>query len=244
MAVEDYPQAFGGAATAGGPSSYATGARPHRPHVQLHWSNWIALGGGVAMFVALLAVAIDLPATAFYDEAAPGKRVLYEGHDPMRVSNAIDSNMKYIRTATGNGADQYNGLLASVDRSEEVMPLMGAGVSEMDGSVKAIDAGLSKVLASTKQMAADMAVMQATSASSATTMAQVDDDIAKLGATMRSLYGESEQLDAALRRIERKARGLAQERIAPAVKGARELNGVLPPDVPAPRTSLTPEPLG
>lgn len=204
----------------------------------MHWSNWFAVAGGVAMFVALLAVVLDLPATAFYDRSAPGERVLYEGHDPMRMSNAIDANMKYIREATDDEAGHYNALLTSINDSEEPLPLMADGMKGMTASVESIDRGLGKVLSATRRMGVDMSVMAATSASSGRTMVQMEQDLSALSAMIEDLYGESAELDAALRRIERQAHAIGRDGTGAAAQSARDLNAVLPDGIPPARTTL------
>jgi hypothetical protein len=241
MAADGYPSTASG--HGGYASSYAVAAQPPAPPMappRLHWANWAAVVGAAAMFLALVAVALDLPSTVLYDESAPGKRVLYEGYDPVKANAAVDSNMRYIRAATGDAPKQYNGLLASIDESEDVMPAMGVGVGKMSANVDGIDQGLGKVLTVTRQMGVDMSVMSLTSASSARTMAEVSADMKTLGATMRDLYGESDQLERAMARIERRARGIAAARTGPAASNARELNAVLPADLPTPQTSLSP----
>ena len=223
-----------------GMSSYAAASLPQPEPVRATWSTFVLGGGCLAMFVALLLVIAGVPASMFYDPNGKGERNRNTSHDPLKMSQSIDKNMKYVSENTGYKPNEYNGYLTSVADSEKAVPTMAEAVGEMTASVEQIDTGLTGVLDTTIRMQGDMEAMATTSANSATTMGALNGDIGELSGAMNDMYNATLQLTTAMGGIEKKAAAIAVNGTKAALKTTRELNAALPATIPAPKTSLTP----
>jgi hypothetical protein len=233
------------AATAGGsfaqPGPYGTPPVPPRVPVRLHWSNHLALFGGLAMAVALVLVLAGVPARLLYDADGPGK-LTEPTANPASLTTSIDQNMKYLVDATGYEKGQYNYFLNNVNKSEEGLPAMAERLEAMNATVAEMDSSLGRVLVITQAMTADMQAMSAGAGRSAKTMQQLEADIGTLTGTMAEMYLSTQALVDAMARIEAKAKGIGGQ-TGKARDLTRELSGALPNEVPTPQTSLDPDPV-
>lgn len=223
-------------------SSYADGAPqmhdgsvlPAPKPQRMHWSTLLLTGGMGLCFVALLATLAGVPASLGYDPDGPATRNKPNTSDPLKLTQSLDGNMKWIADSSGDGEGEYLGLIKSINRSEAAIPAMMAAMASMDASVKAIDAGLGGVYDTTIAMRDDMRAMAEVSGASAATMDSLGDDIGFLSASMLSLAGTTEELTSRMAGVERKASGIARNHMGTALDSARDLNATLPDDVPAP----------
>lgn len=210
------------------------------PARKSQWSVGVVAIGCLAMFVALLLTLGGVPAKLFYDAASAGERNRNTSHDMMKMSSSIDRNMKYIRERTAYEPDAYNGLLRSIRTSEQVVPQMAQSVGALTDTVTKIDSSLTQVQATTGQMAEGMTAMAATSAQSAQTMGALQSGVGEISGAMGQLLATTRVLTGNMDAVQAKAHGIATNRTARALQNARELNGVLPAEVPKPTTSLDP----
>ena len=127
---------------------------PVRP--QPAWPNWLLAAGAAAMAIALMLVLAGVPAKLFYDIDGEGRVNKNTSHDPLAMSRSIDLNMKYIKKNAGYDEGQYNGLLSSINKSEDAVPALAQADVAMSASLEKIDTGLTEVLATTEAMRVDM----------------------------------------------------------------------------------------
>lgn len=205
-----------------------------------HWSIYLFAAGCVAMLVSMALVLAGVPATMFYDIDAKGERNRNHSRDPLKMSQSIDGNMKWIKENSGYEANQYNGLLSSISHSENAVPQMAHAVSSMTAGVDSIDDGLSDVRDTTVQMRADMEAMAKISGSSAGTMGSIGSDINLMAGSMGELFEATKRLTIAMAGIEKKAAGIAGGRTNKALAQTRTLNRSLPDKMPPPTTTMLP----
>lgn len=235
MSATGYPMS---ASTYAAPIDMAGSPVHGRPRVG--WPTYVLVVGIAAMAAALFAALSGLPGKMAYDPKGPGKAVDTQSYDMLAMNRTIDSNMKVIVAGTGDGPDQYNGLLNDIDKAESQIPLLAQSVNAMNGNVMEIDKGLSGVADTTNVMAADMKGMASVSAHSATTMNTLDGSISGLSGSMTSLFGATKQLTDKMAGIEQQAGSIATKRTNVALARTKDLNTALPNGVPKPTTNLTP----
>lgn len=207
--------------------------RPQR----MHWSTLLFTTGMAICAVALLATVAGVPGKMGYDIDGAPNRNEPSSMDPLKLTQSIDGNMKWIAQQSGDGKGGYVGYIQSVNRSEAAIPAMMTALIAMDASVRAIDTGLAGMGAATTTMGDDIAAMGATSAASGETMRALGSDIGFLSRSMVELAGATEQLTARMAAIERKAAGIADGGTSEALRNTEALGASLPDGIPVPVTT-------
>src|SRR5690606_5727815 len=151
-------------------------------------------GGMVVCALGLLATIAGIPGKAGYDVDGAPKRNEPSSNDPLKLSQSLDGNMKWISANSSDAQGAYVGYIKSINRSEAAIPAMVQALVAMDASVKAIDTGLANVGTTTKAMGADMTAMAEVSAASGETMGALGDDIGFLSRSMLQLAGSTQEL--------------------------------------------------
>jgi hypothetical protein len=188
----------------------------------------------------LLATLAGVPARMGYDRDGAPARVEPDSSDPLANMKSVDANLKWIAQASGPGSGEYLGWMRAINAKEASIPAMITAITAMDSAVRAIDAGLGSVEATTTRMNADMAAMSKASAASGASMGSLDTEVGLLSKSMLSLAATTQQLTQRMSAIEQEAGGIATDGTAGALAIAKELNAVLPAEVPAPVLTGTP----
>lgn len=208
---------------------------PPKPE-RMHWSTILFGAGMVICAVALLATIAGVPASMGYDVDAPGKRVKPTSNDPLKISQAIDSNMKWLVEHSNDKPGNYVGLIESINRNELAIGGMVQALLTMNASVQAIDQGLGELGGATATMGADIDAMAATSRASGDTMQSLGGDIGFLSRSMVDLANATEELTERMGAIEQQAGSIAASGTSAALKNTKDLNASLPEGVPVPLT--------
>jgi len=221
-------------ARAGADATPATGVLPPPKPNRLHWSTLFMVAGLAVCFVGLLATIAGVPASMGYDVDGAPNRNKPNSSDPLKITQSLDGNMKWIDANSSDAEGAYVGYIKSINRSEAAIPAMVSALVSMDAAVRAIDVGIGDVGATTTQMGADMQAMLTTSTASAGKMSGLGGDIGFLSRSMLSLAGSTQQLTARMKAIESKAGAIAKNGTSVARATTEELNGALPENVPTP----------
>lgn len=208
---------------------------PPKPE-RMHWSTILFGAGTVICAIAVLATIAGVPASMGYDVDSPGKRVKPTSNDPLKISQAIDSNIKWLVEHSDDKPGNYVGLIESINRNEIAIGGMVQALMTMNASVTAIDQGLGELGGNTAAMGADVDAMAATSQASGDTMQALAGDIGFLSRSMVELANATEDLTTRMGSIEAKAGAIASGGTSAALENTKELNASLPEGVPVPLT--------
>lgn len=208
----------------------------------MQWSLFVVAFGCIVMFAGLVLAIAGVPGKLGYNINGPGARIKNTSYDPLKMSAAIDANIKLVAEGSGFEPDQLNGYFNGVSRSEDQIAPLAASALQMGGSVTKIDQGLKDVYATTSEMRANMQAMATTSAQAASTMQGLGSDVGSIADAMAQLARATQQLTTAMAGIEAKATTIATKRTSAAVKITHRMNTVLPSKVPTPQTSTDPAP--
>lgn len=224
-------------------SSYAVDARPvtieplvlpaPRPE-RIHWSTLVLVAGMVICVLGLLATIAGVPGSMGYDVDGAPRRNKPHTKDPLKLSQSLDANMKWIDQSSADTPDGYVGFIKSINRNEGAIGPMVSAVMSMNQSVIAIDEQIGGVKATTIQMRKDMQAMAKVSGASATKMEGLGEDIGFLSKSMLGLADATKELTTKMGAIETKAGKIASGGTSTALASTRELNRTLPEGVPAP----------
>lgn len=239
---------FGSSYAVGGPqlghqagASHATAGDgvtlPAPPPQRMHWSTLLFVAGMAICAIGLLATIAGVPGRLGYDVDGAPDRNKPSSNDPLKLSQSLDGNMKWIAQSSSDADGAYVGYIKSINRSEAAIPAMVQALVAMDASVRAIDAGLADVGATTTAMREDLAAMAEVSGASAGTMGSLGDDIGFLSSSMLQLADSTQELTERMAAIEQQAGSIAANGTASALKNTKDLNASLPDEVPAPITS-------
>lgn len=209
---------------------------PPRPD-RMHWSTIVFGAGMVICALAVIATIAGVPGRMGYDVDGQPNRNKPDSMDPLKVSQSIDGNMKWINESSSDAEGAYVGYIKSINRNEAAIPLMVQALASMDASVRAIDEGLAGLGEATTKMGDDIDAMAATSAASGATMQSLGDDIGFLSKSMVELASATEELTERMAAIERKAGTIASSGTSEALKNTKDLNASLPEGVPVPLTT-------
>ncbi|MCW2927933.1 MAG: hypothetical protein JWM86_1901 [Thermoleophilia bacterium] len=228
------PQPGHGSATPRGAAEPVVLPAP-RPQ-KLHWSTLLFIGGLAICVVGLLATIAGVPGKLGYDVDGAPNRNKPDSMDPLKISQSLDGNMKWIAENSSDDPTSYVGYIKSINRSEAAIPAMVSALVTMNASVEAIDSGLGNVGATTTEMKEQIAALGAVSARSADTMESLNTDIGFLSGSMLGLAGSTQELTKRMAAIEAKAGSIAKGGTSAALANTKALNASLPGEVPIPTT--------
>lgn len=203
---------------------------------RIAWQTVVLGIGCGAMALALVVVTLGIPAKMGYNIDGAGQLNENTSWDMLAMSKSIDQNIKYVEANTSDKQGAYNGLLNSINKSEDAIPTLAAGIADMMAAVIAIDKGLGAVAGTTEVMGTDMAEMARISGQSSETMQSLNSDIEILSKAMADLLEATGQLTGKMGGIETMAKQIAVQRTALARKQAQALNKELPDRVPTATT--------